>query len=87
MKELALPGGGTALVLETDGERVTLLAPAAAPPGSSLAATFEGTGVTIKVRGSQRVPPDAAGRCFKVEGRFVSLSRSLRLAFTGEAPA
>jgi hypothetical protein len=87
MKELALPGGGSALVLETDGERVTLLAPAASPPGSSLSATYEGTSVTIKVRGSRKVEPDEAGRCFRVEGRFVSLSRALRLALLGSSPA
>jgi hypothetical protein len=82
MKELALPGGGNALVLETDGERVTLLAPSASPPGSSLVASFEGTTVRIKVRGSRRVDPDPAGRCFRVEGRFVSLERAVRLALT-----
>ena len=79
MTELGLTGGGTAVVLETDGEHVTLLAPKASPPGSSLAATLDGQSVTIKVRGSRRVEPDEAGRCFRVEGRFVSLSRSLRL--------
>jgi hypothetical protein len=82
MKELALPSGGTALVLETDGEVVTLLSPIARPPGSPLVATFEGASVTIKVRGSKRVDADADGRCFRIEGRFVSLSRALRLAFT-----
>ncbi len=83
MKELALAHGGTAAVLETDGEHITLLAPLASPPGSSLSASFEGQGVTIKVRGSRRVEPDAAGRTFRVEGRFVSLSRPLRLALLG----
>jgi hypothetical protein len=70
-------------VLETDGERVTLLAPAASPPGSSLGASFEGQSVTIKVRGSRRVEPDEAGRTFRVEGRFVSLSRAVRRALLG----
>ncbi len=82
MKELALSGGTSALVLETDGEHVTLLAPAASPPGSSLIASFEGMSVRIKVRGSRRVEPDGAGRCFPVEGRFVSLERAVRLALT-----
>jgi hypothetical protein len=82
MKELALPGGGSAVVLETDGEHVTLLAPAASPPGSSLVASFEGTSVRIKVRGSRRVDADADGRSFRVEGRFVSLERAVRLALT-----
>ena len=83
MKELTLPGGGTASVLETDGERVTLLAPAASPPGSSLTASFDGAPVTIKVRGSRRVEADEAGRSFRVEGRFVSLSRAVRAALLG----
>lgn len=82
MKELALSNGGTALVLETDGEHVTLLAPISRPPGSLLVATYAGANVTIKVRGSRRVEPDADGRCFRIEGRFVSLSRELRLALT-----
>jgi len=82
MKELTLPSGGSALVLETDGERVTLLAPSASPPGSSLVASFDGASVRIKVRGSRRVDPDSAGRCFHVEGRFVSLERAVRLALT-----
>jgi hypothetical protein len=87
VKVLALATGTTALVLDTDGEHVTLLAPTASPPGSSLSAVFEGSSVTIKVRGSRRVEPDAAGRCFRVEGRFVSLSRAQRLALTGSSPA
>jgi hypothetical protein len=82
VKELALPTGGTALVLETDGEHVTVLAANARPPGSSLLASFNGANVSIKVRGSRRVEPDAEGRCFRIEGRFVSLSRELRLALT-----
>ena len=82
MKELALPSGGTALVLETDGEHVTLLAPSARPPGAPLVCSFEGTSLTIKVRGSRRVESDEGGRCFRIEGRFVSLSRALRLALT-----
>jgi hypothetical protein len=79
MIELELARGGTALVLETDGERVTLLAVAAAPPGSTLHARFGDSSVAIKVRGSRRVEADAAGRTFRVEGRFQSLPRHLRL--------
>ena len=86
MSELALDRGGSALVLETDGERVTLLAPAASPPGSTLAARLDGVGVSVKVRGCRRVEPDAAGRSFSIEGRFVSISRSLREKLSGRAP-
>jgi len=83
MKELLLPSGGSVALLETNGEHVTLLAPGAAPPGSSLSVTFEGTSLTIKVRGSRRVEPDAQGRAFRVEGRFVSLPRAVRLSLLG----
>ena len=86
-KVLELERGGTAVVTAIDGEHVTLLAPFASPPGSTLAASFEGQRLSIKVRGSRRVEADAAGRCFRVEGRFVSLSRALRLALTGQAPS
>jgi hypothetical protein len=78
MIELELERGGRAGVLETDGERVTLLAPEASPPGSTLLAKFEGSAVSVKVRGCRRTDPDASGRAFRIEGRFVSLSRALR---------
>lgn len=86
-KLLELERGGTGLVTSTDGEFVTVLAPFASPPGSTLLASFQGQKISIKVRGSRRVEADAAGRCFSVEGRFVSLSRALRLALTGQAPS
>ncbi|HEX5098305.1 MAG TPA: hypothetical protein VFV94_02350 [Polyangiaceae bacterium] len=86
-KLLELERGGTALVTALDGEHVTLLAPFASPPGSTLGAKFQGQSLSIKVRGSRRVEADASGRCFRVEGRFVSLSRALRLALTGQAPS
>jgi len=84
---LELERGGTGLITRLEGELVTVLAPAASPPGSTLVASFQGQKLSIKVRGSRRVEPDAAGRCFSVEGRFVSLSRALRLALTGQAPS
>lgn len=87
MIELALARGGTALVLETDGESVTLLAVAASPPGSTLHARFGESSVAIKVRGSRKVEPDAAGRTFRVEGRFQSLPRHVRLRLVPEPKA
>jgi hypothetical protein len=80
MKSLALEKGGTALLVELSGDQVTLLSPFAAPPGSSVQATFEGARVVVKVRGSRRVEPDEAGRTFRVEGRFVGLTREVRAA-------
>ena len=84
MIALELARGGTALVLETDGDSVTLLAVSASPPGSTLLARFGGTSVAIKVRGSRRVEPDAEGRTFRVEGRFQSLARDVRLRLLNE---
>jgi hypothetical protein len=78
VKALLLEKGGSALVVELDGERVTLLSPVAAPPGSSLVGSYEGARVVIKARGSRRVQPDTEGRTFRVEGRFVGLTRELR---------
>ncbi len=86
-KLLDLPSGGSARVLLIEGELVTVLAPSASPPGSTLEATFAGQSLSIKVRGSKRVAADDAGRCFRVEGRFVSLSRALRLALSGPSPS
>jgi hypothetical protein len=84
MSTLELEKGGTALVLEMSGERVVLLAPIAAPPGSSLEATFCGSRIVVKVKGSRRVEPDAAGRQCRVEGRFVGLTRAQRGALGGK---
>lgn len=78
MKALLLEKGGSALIVEVDGERVTLLSPVAAPPGSSLVGAYEGSRLVVKARGSRRVEPDAEGRTFRVEGRFVGLTRELR---------
>ena len=84
MIELVLARGGTALVLETDGDHVALLAVSASPPGSTLHARFGESSVAIKVRGSRRVEPDAAGRTFRVEGRFQSLPRHVRVRMVPE---
>jgi hypothetical protein len=77
--ELALARGGSALVTDTDGDRVTLLSTASSPPGSTLELSLAGEAYKVKVRGCRRVSePDAAGRCFRIEGRWVSLTRAQR---------
>ena len=74
MTDLALDGGGSARIDHTDGDRVTLVATRAFPPGSTLeGALADGSRVRVKVRGSKQA--DAG---FTVEGRFVNLSRQLR---------
>lgn len=79
MLELGLSRGGSAVVTATDGEHVTLLSSASSPPGSTLELTLEGKSLRVKVRGCRRLPQqDAAGRAFRIEGRWLSLSRAER---------
>jgi hypothetical protein len=81
MIELVLEGGALAAIESMDGDRVVLLATAAAPPGALLPArlgTGEG-GYRIKVRGCRR---DAQLDRFRIEGRFVNLTRADRERLT-----
>lgn len=80
---LALVRGGSAAVVETDGDRVTLLSSLPSPPGSTLELTLEGSSYRVKVRGCKRVEPDLAGRSYLIEGRWVSLTRADRARVTG----
>ena len=75
--ELAWCDGGTACVLETNGDRVQLRSSRSAPPGSPLQATTnltEPARVCIKVHGCCR---DDAG-LFLMQGRWVNLTRKAR---------
>ena len=83
MLTLDLVKGGSAVVLETDGDRVTLLSSLSSPPGSTLELSLEGEGFKVKVRGCKKVEADAAERSFRIEGRWVSLSRGGRAKVTG----
>jgi hypothetical protein len=73
-----LDGGGTADLVDTNGDRVTLRASRPFPPGAPLVGTArDGSGaLRVKVRGSRRVK--AADAAFLVEGRFVNLTRAQR---------
>ena len=66
---------GTALLAGSDGERVILLMDVPSPPGTTLhgALVGESLACTVKVLRCQR---DVAS--FRVEGRFVNLSRAVR---------
>jgi len=77
---LELVRGGTAVVLEVTGEHVAVLSSLPSPPGSPLEATLDGQALRIKVRSCRRVDPDGAGRTFRIEGRFVGLTRGQREA-------
>jgi hypothetical protein len=83
MLVLDLVRGGSAAVVETDGDRVTLLSSLPSPPGSTLELTLEGSSYRVKVRGCRRVEPDDAERSFRIEGRWVSLTREGRARVTG----
>jgi hypothetical protein len=84
MVTLDLVKGGSAVVLETDGDRVTLLSSLSSPPGSTLELSLEGESFRVKVRGCKKTEPvDDAGRSFRIEGRWVSLSRGARAKVTG----
>ncbi|HMJ12781.1 MAG TPA: hypothetical protein VK524_15270 [Polyangiaceae bacterium] len=75
-----LAGGGALQIAEIEGERVVVEAARAFPPGSTLdfmpsstpAAAFV---FKIKVRSCRR---SAQAATFRIEGRFVSLSREAR---------
>jgi hypothetical protein len=84
MATLVLASGQHVTLLTMAGEQVTLLSPEPAPPGSVLGAHLPGHGVElrIKVRGCQRVEQTGAG-AFRLQGRFVNLSRSVRERLLG----
>jgi len=72
-----LTGGGEARVVAVEGERVTLEATRASPPGSTLEGRSSSAGAfQVKVRGCKRASPTS----FRIEGRLVNLSRSQREA-------
>jgi hypothetical protein len=81
---LALEGGGTAEVAESDGTHVVVCASRASPPGSTLSGVAEGLArpFRVKVRGCKKLP-DGGERPFRIEGRFVDMTREQRAALLG----
>jgi hypothetical protein len=75
-------GGGDAFIVEHGGDFVTLASSAPSPPGSTVEATHAGAErsvtVRVKVRGCRRHPLPDGRDGFRIEGRFVSLTRSDR---------
>ena len=76
---LVLAGGAAARVTETDGDRAVLRSAAAAPPGSIVEGSSPegGPPYRVKVRGCRRVA-EGDPLPFRVEGRFVDLTREQR---------
>jgi hypothetical protein len=67
--------GGEAAIVALDAERVTLSSERSAPPGAVVEGALlnDGTTLRIKVRGCRR-----DGERFRIEGRILDLSKSLR---------
>ncbi|HEX4476966.1 MAG TPA: hypothetical protein VH142_17875 [Polyangiaceae bacterium] len=80
-------GGGAAEIRESDGAFVVLYSATAWPPGSLLSGSAKETSrpYRVKVRTCRRMPPEtapaatgAADLPFRVEGRFVDITREQR---------
>lgn|GEM_PF-902020 len=79
---LELKRGGDAYIVEHKDDFVTLASVAPSPPGSTVEATHLGEAarvtVRVKVRGCRRHPLPDGRDGFRIEGRFVSLTRAER---------
>jgi hypothetical protein len=69
---------GDGRIVSVEGARVVLESETAAPPGASLSCNVEGMPLPFKVKVS-RCKRSAPG-AFRIEGRFVDLTREQRLA-------
>lgn len=77
MFKLLWDKGGEATAVETDANHVTLDSTTAAPPGAPIAGkTPEGVSYQVKVRGCRKISADPV--LFRIDGRFVNLSRQQR---------
>ena len=91
-------GGGDAFIVEhsASSDFVTLASSAPSPPGSTVEAVFNPAGLTqpsagaqlsvtvrVKVRGCRRDALPDGREGFRIEGRFVSLTRGDREALFG----
>lgn len=87
---LLLKRGGEAFIVEHQGDFVVLAATAPSPPGSTVEATHTGgvrsVAVRVKVRGCRKedLPDGRAG--FRIDGRFVSLTRGDREVLFASPP-
>jgi hypothetical protein len=81
---LALEGGGTAEIAESDGAHVVVCSSRPSPPGSTLSGTADGLDrpFRVKVRGCKKLA-EGGERPFRIEGRFVDITREQRVALLG----
>jgi hypothetical protein len=79
---LQLKRGGDAFILEHDSDFVVLASTAPSPPGSTLEAEYvagvRSVTVRVKVRGCRRANLPDGREGFRIDGRFVSLTRGDR---------
>jgi hypothetical protein len=80
---LTVKSGGEAAIVENQGDHVTMRSSVPSPPGSTLALLHAGEAIQVKVRGCKRL--DEATLPFRIEGRFVSLTRATREKLFGPA--
>jgi hypothetical protein len=73
---LTVASGGDAAIIESEGDHVTLRSSVPSPPGSTLALLHDGSPIQVKVRGCKRLAEESLP--FRIEGRFVSLTRAAR---------
>jgi hypothetical protein len=75
-------GGGDAFITEHNGDFVVLASSAPSPPGSTVEATHAADArsvtVRVKVRGCRRDALPDGREGFRIDGRFVSLTRADR---------
>lgn len=80
---VSVDGHGEADIVSTDGTRVVLVCSSSAPPGASLTCTLGGAPpFRIKVSSCRRSSGSAAKE-FRIEGRFVDLTREQRAKIAG----
>jgi hypothetical protein len=77
MLEVPLRRGGAARIVSADSERVTLEAPFASPPGSTLELVVADATLGVKVQRCRRLEAEGASS-FRIDGRWISLSRVQR---------
>jgi hypothetical protein len=78
-REVPLLRGGTCSLERADANHVVVDVSAPSPPGSTLELSVADAPLGVKVRSCRRLPEVEPAR-YRVEGRWVSLSRAQREA-------
>lgn len=80
-RRLGLTGGAQATLVSFEGEHATIELTSAWPPGATVELVLLGAPARLKVRRCQRVAErDSDGVLFRIDGRWLSLSRAQRQA-------